>query len=241
MKAMILAAGLGKRMLPLTASTPKPLLPIAGKPLLFYHLESLRVAGFTDVVINVSYLAEQIIDAVGDGSQFDLSVQFSRESSPLETCGGILQAWPLLFADKPEEPLLVINGDVHANIHLANFLHQAMQSLLHGQLGCLLLVKNPAFHPQGDFCLADEQRRLYALDSAYSSYTFAGVSLLQPQLFTSFKADAGRLASLFHQANDIGRLDGLIHQGYWFDVGTPERLAEAEAFVTEYSARFNRK
>ncbi|MGB8712043.1 MAG: nucleotidyltransferase family protein, partial [Onishia taeanensis] len=143
MKAMILAAGLGKRMRPLTDSCPKPLLPVAGKPLIVHHLERLAAAGITDVVINVSYRAEQIIEALGNGAAHGVSITWSREDSPLETGGGIKKALPLLG----EAPFLLINGDVWCTPDLTRL------PRLDGDLAHLWLVDNPDQHPDGDFHL----------------------------------------------------------------------------------------
>lgn len=169
MKAMILAAGLGKRMRPLTDHCPKPLLPVAGKPLIVHHLARLREAGIVEVVINVSYRAEQIVDALGDGAAYGVRIAWSREVAPLETGGGIRQALPLLG----EAPFLLINGDVWCD------LDPTALSPLGDDLARLALVDNPGHHPQGDFHL-DARGRVHA--EGEPRLTFAGVSLMRPEL-----------------------------------------------------------
>lgn len=172
MKAMILAAGFGKRLRPLTETTPKPLLPVAGKPLLQYHIENLAAAGITDLVINTSWLAEQIEDYFGDGDNFGVSIRWSRERQPMETGGGIANALPLLG----DQPFLVINGDIWTDFPVQTMVDK---QLLDNRDGWLLLVENPEHHPRGDFGLIGSQ----LVSEANKKYTFSGISLLSPQLF----------------------------------------------------------
>jgi MurNAc alpha-1-phosphate uridylyltransferase len=215
MKAMILAAGLGKRMRPLTDHCPKPLLPVAGKPLIVHHLERLAAAGIDDVVINVSYRAEQIISALGDGRQFGVNITWSRETQPLETGGGIRQALPLLG----DAPFLLINGDVWCE-----FDPLALPAL-GGDLAHLVLVDNPTHHPGGDFHL-DTSGRVH--DAGEPRLTFAGLSLLDPALVADQSPSEFPLAPLLRAAMHAGRVGGTHHRGRWVDVGTPERLAELD-------------
>lgn len=215
MKAMILAAGLGKRMRPLTDTCPKPLLPVAGKPLIVHHLERLATAGITEVVINVSYRAEQIIEALGDGAAHGVSIAWSREDSPLETGGGIHKALPLLG----EAPFLLINGDVWCVPDLTRL------PVLAADLAHLWLVDNPDHHPQGDFHL-DDACRVRA--SGSPRLTFAGLSLIDPALLAGEAPGAFALAPLLRDAMAAGRVAGHHHRGPWVDVGTPERLAELD-------------
>lgn len=211
MKAMILAAGLGTRMRPLTDHCPKPLLPAGGKPLIVHHLERLAAAGITDVVINVSYRAKQIIAALGDGSDFGVSIAWSREEAPLETGGGIRQALPLLG----EAPFLLINGDVWCDLDPARL------PPLGDDLAHLVLVDNPDHHPVGDFHL-DERGRVHA--QGEPRLTFAGISLLQPALVADQAPGAFALVPLLRRAMAAGLVGGHHHRGAWIDVGTPERL-----------------
>ncbi|RUR26758.1 nucleotidyltransferase family protein [Vreelandella andesensis] len=214
MKAMILAAGLGKRMRPLTDHCPKPLLPVGGKPLIVHHLERLKRAGIDDVVINVSYRAEQIMTALGDGSAFKLRIHWSHEEAPLETGGGIQKALPLLG----NAPFLLINGDVWCD-------YTPQASLLQGSdLAHLVLVDNPSHHPAGDFALTDGRVAV----EGRQRLTFAGISLLHPNLITGQPPGAFALAPLLKQAMAGNRVSGEHFSGHWVDVGTPERLEALE-------------
>ena len=215
MKAMILAAGLGKRMRPLTDHCPKPLLPVAGKPLIVHHLARLREAGIREVVINVSYRAEQIVDALGDGAGYGVRIAWSREAAPLETGGGIRQALPLLG----EAPFLLVNGDVWCDLDPADL------APLGDDLARLALVDNPDHHPQGDFHL-DARGRVHA--EGEPRLTFAGISLMRPELVAAEPPGAFALAPLLRRAMAEGRVGGHHHPGQWVDVGTPERLAELD-------------
>ncbi|KPQ20744.1 N-acetylmuramate alpha-1-phosphate uridylyltransferase MurU [Halomonas sp. HL-93] len=217
MKAMILAAGLGKRMRPLTDHCPKPLLPVAGKPLIVHHLERLKHAGIDQIVINVSYRAEQIIAALGNGHSYGVSIQWSRETTPLETGGGIHQALPLLG----EAPFLLINGDVWCE-HLPH-----AEALAENDLAHLVLVDNPEHHPDGDFALRDG--RVYQAPAP--RLTFAGISLIRPALVADQPAGAFALAPLLKHAIDSQRVSGEHTAQHWVDVGTPERLAELGTYL----------
>jgi N-acetyl-alpha-D-muramate 1-phosphate uridylyltransferase len=215
MKAMILAAGLGTRMRPLTDRCPKPLLPVAGKPLIVHHLERLAAVGIREVVINVSYRAEQIVEALGDGSAFDVAIAWSREETPIETGGGILRALPLLG----ESPFLLINGDIWCDFDPASL------PSLDDDLAHLVLVDNPDHHPRGDFHLTPTGR---VLEQGEPRLTFAGVSLLDPALVANQAPGAFPLAPLLREAMSAGRVGGSHHRGAWVDVGTPERLAQLD-------------
>ncbi|WP_280553193.1 N-acetylmuramate alpha-1-phosphate uridylyltransferase MurU [Halomonas sp. 25-S5] len=215
MRAMILAAGLGTRMRPLTDHCPKPLLEVGGKPLIVHHLERLRAGGITEVVINVSYRAEQIVAALGDGGAFGVHIAWSRETRPLETGGGIRQALPLLG----EAPFLLVNGDVWCDLDPASL------PALNDDLARLVLVDNPDHHPQGDFRL-DADGRVHP--EGEPRLTFAGISLLDPALVAHEPPGAFALAPLLRRAMDEGRVGGHHHRGAWVDVGTPERLADLD-------------
>jgi MurNAc alpha-1-phosphate uridylyltransferase len=215
MKAMILAAGLGKRMRPLTDHCPKPLLPVAGRPLIVHHLERLAAAGIRDVVINVSYRAEQIVAALGDGSAHGVSIAWSRETQPLETGGGIRQALSLLGT----APFLLVNGDVWCEFD------PAALPALGDDLAHLVLVDNPAHHPGGDFHL-DDAGRLHT--QGEPRLTYAGLGLLDPALVAVQAPGEFPLAPLLREAMGFGRVGGTHYRGPWVDVGTPERLAELD-------------
>ncbi|MFS0829013.1 N-acetylmuramate alpha-1-phosphate uridylyltransferase MurU [Pseudomonas phoenicis] len=219
MKAMILAAGKGERMRPLTLHTPKPLIPVAGRPLIEHHLRALAGAGFTEVVINHAWLGQQIEDHLGDGSRFGLRIRYSPEGEPLETGGGIFQALPLLGT----EPFVLINGDICTDYDFAA-LRRPLRGLAH-----LVLVDNPSHHGRGDFRLLDGQ--VQDGDEHAANLTFSGISVLDPALFDGCQPGAFKLAPLLRQAMEQGRVSGEHHRGRWVDVGTPERLAEAERLI----------
>jgi MurNAc alpha-1-phosphate uridylyltransferase len=216
MKAMLLAAGLGSRMRPLTDHTPKPLLPVAGKPLLAWHLEKLAAAGFVDVVINCAWLGEQIEQFVGDGAQFGLRVQISREQTPLETGGGIFRALPLLG----DEPFVVISSDVWSDYPLARLLS------VDTRCGHLVMVDNPAHLTGGDFSLAANGLLNERGDGA--KVTYSGIAVLHPDFFHGCTDGVFALRSLMVRAMAQQALTGEHYRGEWLDVGTPERLREAE-------------
>ena len=220
---MILAAGRGERMRPLTDRTPKPLLPVAGKPLIVWHLERLARAGCRRIVINIAHLGEHIEALLGDGDAWGLEIRYSSEPpGALETAGGIAQALPLLG----DEPFLVVNGDIYCDFDFAT-----LPALGSGDLAHLVLVDNPAHHRQGDFALdsnrvANDGQRL----------TFAGIGVYRPQLFAAIAAgERAKLAPLLTQAIDAGRVSGQMHRGRWVDVGTPERLAALDADLRQAS------
>ncbi len=212
MKAMLLAAGRGERMRPLTDHTPKPLLLAGGKPLIVRHLEALARAGVRDVIINLSWLGPQIRTALGDGRDFGVHIQYSEEGSPpLETGGGIFQALPLLGPG----PFMVINSDTFTDIDLGALRLSAAAD------AHLVLVPNPPQHPGGDFDLAWEQ----VLDREPRPFTYSGIGVFSPALFAGCTAGRFALLPLFQRACAAGRLQGERHGGLWRDVGTPERLA----------------
>jgi MurNAc alpha-1-phosphate uridylyltransferase len=223
MKAMILAAGRGERMRPLTDTTPKPLLCAGGKPLIVWHLERLAAAGFREVVINHAHLGEQIEVALGDGSQFGLAIVYSPEpSGALETAGGIAQALPLLGS----EPFLVINGDIWcdwAPLQALRRAHTLGQRYAH-----LVFIDNPPHHPSGDFCLDGELVRL-AENCKAGTATYAGIGIFSPAFFADVPRDAVmKLRPLLDVGIEDGRISGERHAGRWVDVGTPQRLAELD-------------
>ena len=214
MRAMILAAGRGNRMRPLTDQVPKPLLTAGGKPLIQYHIERLAAAGVRAIVINHAHLGEQIVAALGDGSDWGVALRYSAEGEgqALETGGGIFKALPLLGPD----PFLVVNADIWTDCPFAEL------SLAAGDLAHLVLVANPPQHPAGDFALAaDRVRREGA-----PRYTFSGVGLYRPEIFAGCTPGAFALAPLLRRAMDLDRVGGQVHAGEWCDIGTPQRLDE---------------
>lgn len=210
MKAMILAAGRGERMRPLTDHTPKPLLQVAGRPLIEHTLLALTRAGFNDIVINTAWLGEQIEARLGDGSRFGIRLGYSRESTLLETGGGIHQALSLLGA----EPFLVVNGDVASDYPFGQ-LPTSPEGLAH-----LVLVDNPSHHPDGDFGLNAGRVE----NTGCPRLTFSGIGVYRPQLFADCQPGRFPLAPLLRQAIDHAQVSGEHYPGFWLDVGTVERL-----------------
>ncbi len=223
MRAMILAAGVGERMRPLTDHTPKPLLQVAGIPLIEYHLRQLAAAGFGDVVINVSHLAQQIVDFCGDGARWGLRITYSREAAPLETAGGIQQALPMLG----DTPFLVVNGDVWTHFPLARLRDYRMRDK---ELAHLVMVDNPPHHPLGDFYL-DPEGALQYRRGGEKGVTYAGLGLYRPAFFAHLAPGKLALRPLLDEAIANRQLGGEYHAGQWEDVGTPERLAALDARV----------
>lgn len=217
MKAMILAAGRGERMRPLTDHTPKPLLPVAGQPLIVHHLQALRAAGVRKVVINTGHLGGQLPAMLGDGHAWDMRIAYSAEPpTALETGGGIFQALPLLGA----APFLVINGDVWSDYPLSRLTAMTLAGLAH-----LVLVANPPHHPAGDFALTADGD--VAVDGV-SRLTFSGLSLLRPELFVGCAPGRFPLAPLLRRAMAECQVSGEYYAGQWRDIGTPQRLADLE-------------
>jgi MurNAc alpha-1-phosphate uridylyltransferase len=222
MRAMILAAGRGERMRPLTDHCPKPLLPAAGKPLIVYHLERLAAAGFRDIVINHAHLGDQLVAALGNGAHWGLSITWSPEPvGALDTAGGIRQALTHLD-DGNDTPFLVINGDIYCDWSIGP------QTLARHDLAHLVLVNNPPQHPAGDFILRDG--RVSDKSDEENTLTFAGIGFYRPSLFAGLIAgDGAKLAPLLRTAMAQGLVSGEHHPGRWEDVGTPERLAQLDA------------
>ncbi|MGE5155207.1 MAG: N-acetylmuramate alpha-1-phosphate uridylyltransferase MurU [Bdellovibrio bacteriovorus] len=212
MKAMILAAGRGNRMRPLTDETPKPLLLAGGRPLIEHQVERLAAAGFRELIINHAHLGQQIESALGDGTRLGVSIQYSPEGEgrALETGGGIFKALPRLGPD----PFLVVNGDVWTDVPYADL------ALTDGDLAHLVLVENPSHHQRGDFALSGGRVRI----EGEPRFTFGGIGLYRPELFAGCAGGAFPLAPLLRGAMERDRVSGRLHRGHWYDIGTPERL-----------------
>jgi MurNAc alpha-1-phosphate uridylyltransferase len=221
MKAMILAAGRGERMRPLTDTTPKPLLRIRGRCLIEYHLERLVAEGFTDIVINHAYLGEQIEQTLGNGQRYGAKISYSSEGDTmLGTGGGIFHALPLLG----DEPFLVVNGDIWCNFPFSCLVPPA-NTLAH-----LVLVNNPTHHSEGDFFLSDQS--VYQIYQAGSTrLTFSGIGTYHPALFKDCKEGWFPLAPLLIKAIKTAQVSGEHFKGCWIDVGTPERLWQVERLL----------
>jgi MurNAc alpha-1-phosphate uridylyltransferase len=217
MRAMILAAGLGERMRPLTDHTPKPLLKVAGRTLIDYHLQSLARAGIKDVVINHAHLGEQIVAATGDGGGYGLRIQYSAEQPALETGGGIFRALSLLG----DEPFLVVNGDIWIDYPIERLV-SARPELAH-----LILVDNPPQHPHGDFALQDGR----VCEREEGRLTFSGLGVYRRELFSGCEDGPFPLAPLLRKAMKLGKVSGEYFPGRWHDVGTPQRLAELDQLL----------
>jgi len=217
---MILAAGRGNRMRPLTDHTPKPLLPVAGKPLIQYHIECLASAGVREIVINHAHLGRQIEERIGDGSRFGVAIRYSAEGEgqALETGGGIFKALPLLGPG----PFLVVNGDIWTDYAFTDL------RLAEGELAHLVLVENPPQHPAGDFGLVDGRVRA----EGDPRLTFSGIGLYHPDLFTACTPGAFPLAPLLRRAMTEDRVSGHLHRGHWFDIGTPELLQALDQWLS---------
>lgn len=212
MRAMILAAGRGARMRTLTDNMPKPLLEVAGKPLIAYQLEALARASVDKVVINLGYQGQRLQDYLGDGCHFNINIQYSDEGeSVLETGGGIVKALP----DLGEQPFIVANADVYTNFDYRSLPTQ-IDSAAH-----LILVNNPPHHPQGDFALDKDRVR----NQGQEKWTYSGIAVFHPRFFKNCQPGQYPLAPLLRQAAELNDVSGYHFKGFWCDVGTPERLA----------------
>ena len=218
MKAMILAAGRGERMRPLTDHTPKPLLQAGGRPLIEHLIVALVDAGITELVINHAHLGEQVEATLGDGSRWRASIRYSPEGEALETAGGIHRALPLLGDD----PFLVVNGDIATDFPFVTLLDRPID------LAHLVLVPNPEHHPRGDFGLQDGK----AMDGGEIRYTFGGIGVYRPELFKDCEPGRFPLAPLLRSAMALGSVSGELHQGMWMDIGTMERLQAFDDYLS---------
>ena len=238
MMAMILAAGRGERMRPLTDHTPKPLLMAGGKPLIVWHIERLVRAGITDLVINHAHLGAQIETALGDGSRFGAQIHYSVEATALETAGGIAYALPLLG----NEPFAVVNGDIYCDYDFTQLPAHAAALAANSDAAHLVLVNNPPHHPNGDFGLANgrvitsapsipnpESSILNPRSSILPLLTFSGIGLYQPALFAGIaRGTKAPLAPLLRAQIALGKVSGEHYNGRWVDVGTPQRLEQLD-------------
>jgi MurNAc alpha-1-phosphate uridylyltransferase len=211
---MILAAGRGERMRPLTDVLPKPLLEVHSKALILWHIEKLAQSGFSEIIINLAHLGDKIQEKLGDGSQWGIKISYSdeRESGALESAGGIIKALPLLG----EETFLVVNGDVFCDyVFDVNF-------ELQGKLAHLILVPNPTHNPKGDFCLSGSD----IFNEGDVKHTFSGIAYYNPKIFDGVQQGKSALAPLLRQKIAQKLLSGELHRGMWHDIGTPQRLDE---------------
>ncbi len=217
---MILAAGRGERMRPLTDQIPKPLLKVGGKALIEYHLRALQQAGIVDIVINHAWLGQKIVDFLGDGARYGVTIHYSPESEgALETGGGIFRALPLLG----EAPFIALNGDIWCDYPFRKLPHEP------AGLAHLVLVDNPMHHPVGDFSLQGDRLQ----SQGPNCLTFSGIGVYRPELFQGQHAGAFPLASILRDAMAAGQITGEYYRGQWFDIGTPERLQRLDEQLQE--------
>ena len=218
MKAMILSAGYGKRLRPLTDRIPKPLVPIGGKPLIVHHLEKLARAGFREIVINLGHLGAKIPETLGDGSSMGLNIAYSDEGpEPLETGGGITKALPLLG----KETFLVLNGDVWCDLDFS-----IIPTLLPKKDDALLfLVPQPKWREKGDFSLQNDR----VIESDSPNLLYAGIALYHPRILDGAKVEKFSIVPRLRQSIGLDRVGGILHSGDWDDVGTPERLESIQS------------
>jgi MurNAc alpha-1-phosphate uridylyltransferase len=215
MKAMILAAGRGERLRPLTDETPKPLIKVAGRSLIEYHIENLASAGIKEIIINTAWLAEKIHQQLGDGSHYGVSIEYSDEGTAMETAGGIINALPLLGND----PFLVVNGDI-----CCDFDFSSLDALREGIQAHLILVENPEHNPAGDFSLHEGLIK----NSGNPMYTFSGIGIYSTDFFAGQQSGISPLAPLIRSKCEDNLVSGQLHIGRWTDVGTIERLQELD-------------
>lgn len=223
MKVMILAAGRGERMKPLTDTIPKPLLEVGGKPLIVWHIEKLANAGFKEIIINIAHLGSKIPEALGDGSKWGVKLHYSDEQKEgaLESAGGIVKALPLLG----DEPFLVVNGDVWCDYEFDKDF-----KLQDGILAHLILVPNPPHNLKGDFCLKDGMVN----EVGNKKYTFSGIGYYSPNLFRWLEYGKRGLGDVLREAMMFDAVSGEVYNGLWRDIGTPERLEEVNEMVLSF-------
>ncbi|MEF3192610.1 MAG: nucleotidyltransferase family protein [Halothiobacillaceae bacterium] len=223
MKAMILAAGKGERMLPLTLTTPKPLLRAGGMPLIVHHIHRLARAGVTEIIINTAHLGQRIHAELGDGTALGVRIRYSHEGSTgLETAGGIRRAMPLLGP----APFLLVNADVWTD-----YAFEQLPTTLDG-LAHLVLVPNPPHNPDGDFNLVDG----YITNTGNTMLTYAGIAVIHPRLLSGLPSGPMRLTPVLRKAAEAGLVSGEMHTGEWLDIGTPNRLRELDLRLAKAEA-----
>ncbi|MFW1733981.1 N-acetylmuramate alpha-1-phosphate uridylyltransferase MurU [Acinetobacter sp. ULE_I001] len=225
MKAMILAAGLGNRMRPLTLYKPKPLLEVGGKALIVWHIEKLKKMGVTEIVINSAWLADILIGALGDGSQFGVTIRWTREDEGLETAGGIINALALLG----DQPFILVNGDVWTTFDFTSLLNMDLAD----DLAHLVFVNNPEQHPQGDFTLANGRAYTFDQNQQGENLTYSGIAVINPKMFDGLEHGKRPLAPLLKQGMLDGKISAEKMQAAWVDVGTPERLTALDLQIRQ--------
>lgn len=216
MKAMILAAGMGNRMRPLTLHKPKPLLEVGGKPLIVWHIEKLQKIGVTEIVINTAWLGEKLAAALGDGSQFGVKILWSHEGEGLETAGGIINALDLLGT----APFILVNGDVWTTMDFTSLFNVRLDD----DLAHLVFVTNPEQHPNGDFTLMEGRAYTFDQEKQGEALTYSGVAVIHPKMFEGLEGGKRALAPLLKQAMLKQKISASKMNAVWVDVGTPERL-----------------
>ena len=223
MKAMILAAGRGERLRPQTDVTPKPLIRVGKHRLIEYHLHNLVAAGITDVVINISWLRDQIRNTLGDGGNYGLNIHYSDEGDQaLETAGGIINALPLLG----DAPFLLINGDIWSDYDITGLLNKPLTTQAH-----LVLVNNPAHHRKGDFALQQGLAR----KEGEPKYTYSGIGMFSPALFDAVEPGIKALGPILKRKSELDLISGELHSGRWLDIGTSERLQTLREILSQAS------
>jgi len=225
MKAMILAAGLGNRMRPLTLYKPKPLLEVGGKALIVWHIEKLKKIGVTEIVINSAWLADILIGTLGDGSQFGVTIRWTREDEGLETAGGIINALALLG----DQSFILVNGDVWTTFDFASLLDINLAD----DLAHLVFVNNPEQHPQGDFTLANGRAYTFDQNQQGENLTYSGIAVINPKMFDGLEHGKRPLAPLLKQGMLDGKISAEKMQAAWVDVGTPERLTALDLQIRQ--------
>ncbi len=244
MKAMLLAAGRGERMRPLTDTCPKPMLEAGGKPLIVHHIERLARAGHREIVVNHAWLGATLEAALGDGSRYGVSIRYSAEGEALETAGGIAKALPLLRTevcdgardDDRDAPFLVVSADIFTDFDFARTASIAARMRARALSSWCVMVPNPSHHAQGDFLLEDG---LLGLRDATASphargFTYAGIGLFRPSLFESIAPGTRQaLRPVLEREIAAGRAGGEYHGTRWFDIGTPDRLAELDRLLSQ--------
>lgn len=225
MKAMILAAGLGNRMRPLTLYTPKPLLEVGGKPLIVWHIEKLKTIGVTEIIINSAWLADKMIESLGDGSDYGVTIRWTREDEGLETAGGIINALHLLG----DQPFILVNGDVWTTMDFRSLLSVQLDD----DLAHLVFVPNPEQHPKGDFSLKDGRAYTFDQEQQGENLTYSGIAVIHPKMFDGLAQGKRPLAPLLKEAMEKHQISAEKMQGVWVDVGTPERLMQLDLQIRE--------